>query len=326
MPVPWIHILGVPFPVPFILMMWIITVATITFYAVSEIKVEAQRAVRSTVCSTSALVTIHVFFYQRDANIEDGFEQNEFDWAGPDCLQFNNPGDYWSYRWCHEQSVAQLRYDKTYTGIEAINAIDMFLPDQSSRHEEYIEQWFISTQSDCVPLNSQDGVPKQRTAVATIYCCEDQPLTPQHLIAGISEPQPCHYRFDICALDMCGVLPATLVHIDSTNSFVEANTIKKSSKSGMQKLNWKKQKTQPAEEAPPASKSQSRRDISSKKISLSMFADRPLVDSEMQGMLRERAKQMFIHGYDAYMNNAFPNVSDLLHLFDNYSNSLFCVE
>ena len=39
-----------------------------------------------------------------------------------------------------------------------------------------------------------------------------------------------------------------------------------------------------------------------------MFSDRPLGDAELQAELRDRAKEMFIYGYDAYMEHGFPDV------------------
>ncbi|CAM9119166.1 unnamed protein product, partial [Ectocarpus fasciculatus] len=166
------------------------------------------------------------------------------------CLEYVNPNDYWSYRWCHEDSVAQLRYDRSFQSIESSNSVDVYLPGQVSKDENRIEQWFVSADAQCVPEGSPEGVSKQRSAVVSLYCCEGHPITPEHLIANVEEPQACHYRVDVCALDLCSV---------------------------------------------------------AKKISLSVFSERPLVDARMQAELKEKAREMFIHGYDAYMENGFPN-------------------
>lgn len=189
----------------------------------------------------------------------------------------------------------------------------MYLPEQTTLSEFKIEQWYISSGADCVPNNSEDGSAKQRTAVVSIHCCNAQHAAPKHFIANVAEPQPCHYRFEICALDKCGVLSPSDIRIDPANAAVKAVMIERKGSKDSKKLKWKTQESTDQKDAQ-STKSYTRRDTSAKKTSLSIFADRPLVEEQLQAELQEKVKQMFIHGYDAYMLNAYPSVSYILRI------------
>lgn len=179
----------------------------------------------------------------------------------------------------------------------------MYLPGQVSKDENRIEQWFVSADAQCVPEGSPEGVSKQRSAVVSLYCCEGHPITPEHLIANVEEPQACHYRVDVCALDLCSVLNPTDIEIDTLNRGSAPGTKKGKTQ---KKLSWKPGSSTKGETSNPANGKHEQR--SAKKISLSVFSERPLVDARMQAELKEKAREMFIHGYDAYMENGFPNV------------------
>ena len=182
------------------------------------------------------------------------------------------------------------------------NTLDVYLKGQSFRDDYKIEQWFMSSDASCLPANAKDGEEKQRSAVVSLYCCEEHPVEPEHLVANVYEPQPCHYIVQVCSLDLCDIVSPTAVSISGHHS--GRNLSKKKSK--VKKLTWRSSETK---DSSSQSRSNIQRDVSSKKQKSQHFHTHAPISLEEQAQLKEQVRSMFTHGYDSYMEHAFPNVS-----------------
>jgi hypothetical protein len=300
MTVPRIPIMGLSVPAPVLLIMWVAAVGSVAMVILKEMQANAPGSY--------------------DSTAEDAAPA-EVAWGGPPCLDYVFVNDYWSYRWCNERSVTQIKYGQD-NKIEASNSVDIFLPHVTVRTEYKIEQWYKSEEADCMPqsANPEADTPKQRSAVVLLYCCDNRPENPEYLIANVFEPQACHYRVQVCAADLCDVLRPTDVSINGHNTGGFGSSKKRGGIRETKKISWKSAdgKAEASNSNSLPANARDSRDLIVKKQSLARFSDRPVVGLGEQAELKEQTRQMFVHAYDAYMKHGFPNVSILLCL-------LFCL-
>jgi hypothetical protein len=251
-----------------------------------------------------------------DSEAEASLAARVVSWGGPPCLDYIIMNDYWSFRWCNEDSVTQIKYNKKSQSVEDSHPVDVYLPRETVQDDHRIEQWYQSPEADCVP-STQPGAdshgPRQRSAVVLLYCCGNQLDNPgrQHLIANVLEPQACHYRVQVCAADLCGVLTPTHVSINDHNLGGFGGSKGERGEKETKKM-LSKSKNAAADSGPPGD-ARDPRGASFRKKVLPMFSARPAgVGPAEQADLRERAREMFVHAYDGYMQYGFPNVSVLL--------------
>lgn len=207
------------------------------------------------------------------------------------CLDSLYQPDWWSYIWCYRDGVRQVHFDHQEKEITTTHFLGEFSEDESSaRHHIY-----RNSMADCIPDN---GGLSTRYVETSIRCCDENTVSnyrrfgklyesnQRSFIESVTEPRQCAYYINICTELLC----------DEGKRDNGAYT----EEVGRDLL----------DERHPI--------IPSKRTQKQSTS----VDSVTQEKLLERVSAMFIHGYDSYLQHAFPEVEHFYfgkyHYLDNH--------
>jgi hypothetical protein len=234
------------------------------------------------------------------------------------CFDTLDVPEWWSYVWCYRMHVNQVNYDYKLKKVASMSRLGDFMEEESSVDH----QIFRNIEADCL---ADSGEYLYRYVEVTLICCDGmeghKPGSPQHnqqlkkqnelaFIESVVEPTPCSYYLRVCTNLICsnsnsnGVFsskpiqpPPVIVPIQKLN---QNSLLQKKIKSKMESLREKdkeniKLKTKKNNIA-----------VSSSELKNQDNIKLNILTKEKQLKLVEKVKEMFYHGYNSYMDNAFP--------------------
>lgn len=222
---------------------------------------------------------------------------------------FNNifMAEWWSYVWCYGDHVRQIHFNHHSQRIESENQIGSFVPEESGeRHHIY-----RSEKADCIS-DEKMGTMTHRYAEVTLECCEE---TGRHIpfpevaneaggtvISEVREPVPCSYYVTICSEKLCDPTKTS----KSSSSTQEKSTSSSPSQTGSLGVG-SGPVTLDVNDHGGGGTHITQASFPMDSIFLQKQANIPSIpDLGEQGEAREKVREMFYHGYDSYIANAFP--------------------
>ena len=191
--------------------------------------------------------------------------------------------------WCYKRDISQY-HPKTQTESQVLNMVGTFSASESS-HTHHI---YRGSEADC---KGNDGIMRKRYGEVEIKCC-DASAFEQHqrhqkerdaklksFIAAVDEKEMCSYYLTVCSQLIC----------ENPESKYQKNELTDNSDtltSGDRLPIWRRSDV----------------DYAAAQI-----------NSEEQGHILRRIKDMFFFGYQSYMKSAFPEVSGY------YYSNILCI-
>lgn len=215
------------------------------------------------------------------------------------CLDSLYQPEWWSYIWCYKQNMSQVHFDHQIKAIVTSNNLGDFSEEESSAtHHVY-----RNSVPDCALAT---GALVTRYVETMIQCCDQHVVANYQrlgkiyetnhrtFIASVVEPQQCSYYVTICSELLCKIEAEDSNTYRTPNQPEPDETIEDSANSAGRKSTRKSGQPQVQ-----------------------------WVDEAAQSALLSRVRAMFIHGYDSYLQNAYPEVStksQMRHTFFHDSN------
>ena len=203
------------------------------------------------------------------------------------CLDSLYQPEWWSYIWCYKKNMSQVHFDHQLKVIVTSNNLGEFSEEESSA-THHIHR---SSVPDCALAS---GALATRYVETMIQCCDQHvvanyrrlgkiyEMNHRTFIASVVEPHQCSYYATICSDLLCKLETEDSSFQQSQNHPEPEEAVERSrnsagrratrKQSGQQQLSW--------------------------------------VDEATQSALLGRVRAMFIHGYDSYLQNAYPEVSE----------------
>lgn len=240
------------------------------------------------------------------------------------CFDTLDVPEWWSYVWCYRMHVNQVNYDYKLKKVASMSRLGDFMEEESSVDH----QIFRNIEADCL---ADSGEYLYRYVEVTLICCDGmeghKPGSPQHnqqlkkqnelaFIESVVEPTPCSYYLRVCTNLICSNTkkydisskpsnqpPPLIVPIQNLNQNV---FLQKKIKSKMELLKEKDKEKR---------KLKTNKIINNLAVSSSELKNRDniklakqtnILTKGKQLELVEKVKEMFYHGYNSYMDNAFP--------------------
>jgi mannosidase alpha-like ER degradation enhancer 2 len=250
---------------------------------------------------------------------------------------FNNifMAEWWSYVWCYGDSLRQIHFNHHSQRIESEHLVGTFIEEESGpTHHIY-----RSTEADC--LNEKTNTYSVRYAEVAIECCVEtgkQVPFPEvaaeaggTIIAAVKEPMPCSYYLTVCSEKICTHQPqpiaatstttkASSVSVPSTSSSSSSSTTARTGGAGGKGgpnatpmtfdassiLDHTQAKGKIGQQYQSGERGSSGRRGGDVSVADSTKDTLPIPNEIDQLHARERVREMFFHGYDNYIANAFP--------------------
>ena len=226
-----------------------------------------------------------------------------------ECLDYRPRHEWWSYQWCYKDKIEQHHYERYPTVPVVVNAVGTFQGETHTDSESW-SQTYQHTVADCEVEESGEKI--RRTATAHIKCCIvdwssnnrkrrfKSDVKHDTFIELVEEISPCNYQLTVCSELTCSEEMKEKVRLQQERSKprdIKYNVADEKSR--------KKQKVAVKTEMSPKS------DTPTKKLefqhSFTAEYNNHVTLSE-QDELKNKVKEMFYHGYNSYMDNAFPQV------------------
>jgi len=224
------------------------------------------------------------------------------------CLTYNARNGWWSYRWCHEQSVSQLHFHRRNKEPSEVNHIGDYISNGSNELDHFYE----SPTAECIPPDSDIAI--KRSAAVSIHCCRYKDRNHKHkrvdtrlgtFIDDVEETDPCHYKLEICSELVCD--RARLKELDDARDRERRSKYPPKPPPSIQDVIRMNPLPLPTEEQSAGnSKAEPASHTTSRVLNASQVPHISPVSEQEQMELRERVRSMFYHGYDSYMKHAFP--------------------
>lgn len=212
----------------------------------------------------------------------------------------------WHYEWCNENSILQSQlwmnrdedrgHDQSYS-LGKYNSLQTENKRREYAHLSEHPYLHLNTQlvdvytdgTPCVPLPSTREEAKSRSSIIYFKCCSFRSF--DTYIESVTEASICEYRFIICTPNACKHPPLPVVTnqpISSTASSSVSNSKGSSTPSTSKTIK---------DHEPAAKKRPEKKDA---------LTDMAQLSNEEREALAEEVKEMFYHGYNHYMNIAYP--------------------
>jgi hypothetical protein len=208
------------------------------------------------------------------------------------CLDTSHNPEWWVYIWCFRRSIVQVHLRVDDTDTEIVNIIGNF-SIQDSRPNKQV---YKGMTADC---RTDDGKLKKRRGEVEIRCCPDnffaehdklnKPVDSkvQSFISSIEEKEQCHYSIVVCSKLMCELEPPTAADHKQHSKPVHPHSHSANNPSN----------TYVTRIADIPVHNRLERNTGGTVMSL-----------EEQSTVLKRVKAVFKHGYQAYLENAYPKV------------------
>jgi hypothetical protein len=238
-----------------------------------------------------------------------------------ECLDYRPKGEWWSYQWCYKDYVEQHHYDRHPISPAIVHPVGDYKGELQLDSETW-SQTHQHDEPDCEIEGSTDIV--RRTATVQINCCIVDHSNPSKklrrntgdvlhstFIESVTESSPCNYLVTVCTELTCS--EETKADIQKQ---IERNPQQNALYHNIQRAPsaQKKEKVKTRDRSrvqPKDKKPKEEGEMPSSpdfKYSFTSENNKPVSKDEQED-LKNRVKEMFYHGYNSYMDNAFPAVS-----------------
>ena len=218
------------------------------------------------------------------------------------CFDTSHVPGWWSYIWCFRDSVEQLHYDSSRDVIEANKLIGNYIGEESQSQKEVYRRKI----ADC---QSAPGTYVPRRADVTISCCRDEKWSAMHdrfrensvfgtFIESVTEPSPCVYMLRVCSDLICSTISNPRVLAETTSRLLKTRGCDKS--------------LDDEDERDDTSAPSQHGFVDFIVDQIDYISDKGSIKgdaylSEASQLLQlDRVRNIFIHGYDMYMEHAQP--------------------
>ena len=233
-----------------------------------------------------------------------------------ECLDYRPKSEWWAYQWCFKDKIEQHHYERHQIIPAAINAVGEF-KGETVTESDSVTQTYQHKLADCQIEGSEEKV--RRTATVNIYCCMVDHSSPSNkkrlsksdnkhgtFIEHVEETTPCNYLLKVCSELIC--TEEMKENIQKQMERNQQHTKQTNHQTGKGKSHSKAQKGNLQEKAnPPPAEESILPTKPNFQYSFTAENNGP-VSREEQKELKNRVKDMFYHGYNSYMDNAYPEV------------------
>mmetsp|Transcript_38000 Transcript_38000/g.50045 ORF Transcript_38000/g.50045 Transcript_38000/m.50045 type:complete len:1155 (-) Transcript_38000:35-3499(-) len=210
------------------------------------------------------------------------------------CFIFHQPSFWWTYKWCHRDSIVQYHVDESTGEVEDGFWIGYFNLKKTQRSKTGFDVFAGGDQ--CKPKSgSKSGKP--RSAEVEFMCCSNTVGSGTY-IKRVREKGKCEYLVRVCTEYVCPV------HTQVSNESKSDNyqTTRKSTTSSKTKAEESYSESKQSKSSSKRSSTKLRRFSTKQKDRY----DRVMTDDEIE-QSKEDVKALFYHAYDGYMSNGFPH-------------------
>ena len=231
-----------------------------------------------------------------------------------ECLDYRPKNEWWSYQWCYKDNIEQHHYERHPIVPSVINDVGEYKGEIRTDQQSW-SQTYQHAESDCQAEGSDDDLIR-RTATVNINCClVDHSSTRKKrmkaadikhgtFIERVEEASPCNYLLTVCSELTCTEEMKESVRVQMQRNApkdVNYKAVKEPSQSKTQKGKLKEKANQEETWVSATTKPNFQ-------YSFTAENNKP-VTREEQEELKNRVKEMFYHGYNSYMDNAYPEVT-----------------
>lgn len=236
-----------------------------------------------------------------------------------ECLSYRPKNEWWSYQWCYKDNIEQQHFDRHPLIPQVVNDVGDFVEEVSSDDRQTFSQTYQHSEPNCQAKGSDELT--RRSATVAVKCCLVDHSNKKRRLKGdtkhgtfiekVEESSPCNYLLSVCSELVCSSemkesvrrqlersAPKDIVYTveePHTQSKVRQGTLKSTAAAP------------PDKERDSHYHDKAESSVASIQYSFTSANSQPVSRAE-QEQLKDRVKDMFYHGYNSYMDHAYPEV------------------
>jgi len=217
------------------------------------------------------------------------------------CYMFQPPQQWWSFKWCYQQSIYQYHVDELDGAVSDENLLGQFDEKSSAELAKKTDAEMYSWGGWCQGIGSKTG--KQRRTEVHYECCSPE-LGEGTFIMSVRETRKCEYTIKVCTEHVCPAPDPAQLEEEESEPVYYQSTRKSKKKSPKPRLRPSAAEPYPEPQPPPPLPPPDL--FSNRRFQVDMERyKRAMSASEMKQALKD-VREMFYHAYDNYMLHGFP--------------------